>query len=88
MQIKDIKDGAHIEYPCRWTYRIIGRNEKEMREAVQVLIQDDPCEVIPSRVSATGKYVSLNVEVEVSCEEKRTSVYESLRNHPSIILVL
>jgi putative lipoic acid-binding regulatory protein len=88
VQIKDIRDCVRIDYPCRWIYKIIGRNEEDMRDAVRVLIQDAPYEIRSSRVSAKGRYVSLNVEVEVGCEEKRKAVYEALKSHPAIILIL
>jgi putative lipoic acid-binding regulatory protein len=41
-----------------------------------------------SRWSAARNYCCLNVEVVVQDEEDRVAVYEALRRHPAVALVL
>ncbi len=78
----------HLEYPCLWTYKIIGPDSAAMQNAVEGIIRDRPCNISFSRQSETAKYCSLNVELSVESESHRLSVYEALRSHPSIKLVL
>jgi len=76
-----------IEYPCRWVYKI-GPDEAALREAVTQVIQDLPHTVAISNTSAPGRYCCLNVELTVADESVRTSLYEMLKNHPAVRVVL
>jgi hypothetical protein len=76
-----------IDYPCRWVYKVIGADEATMRAAIAAVIPGG-CEIAASRSSAGGKYVSLNVTVQVEDEVGRTSIYEALRKDPSVKVVL
>lgn len=76
-----------IDYPCRWCYKIIGSDEAKMRAAIADVIAG-ACEITASRSSATGKYVSLNIVVQVENEQSRIAVYEALCKHPSVKMVL
>ena len=78
----------HLEYPCSWIYKIIGADEDEMKSAVCEIIQDRQCKVAVSRQSETAKYVSLNVELTVESESHRMDLYEALKAHRAIKLVL
>lgn len=77
-----------IEYPCQWVYKVIGPDEAALREAVTQVVQDLPHTVALSNTSATGRYCCLNVELTVADEEVRTSLYELLKNHPAVRIVL
>jgi len=76
-----------IDYPCRWIYKVIGSDEAGMRSAIADVITCD-CDVAVSRSSATGKYLTLDVSLQVEDEARRLAFYEALCNHPSIKLVL
>ncbi|MGV8079386.1 MAG: YbeD family protein [Syntrophales bacterium] len=77
-----------IEYPCQWVYKVIGPDEAALREAVTQVVQDLPHTVAISNTSATGRYCCLNVELTVADEEIRTSLYEMLKDHPAVRIVL
>ncbi len=77
-----------LDYPCRWVYKIIGSDRAALREAVARIIPDGSYTITPSNSSATGRYHCLNVEMVVADESTRTAVYESLRDHPAIRMVL
>lgn len=77
-----------IEYPCRWVYKIIGPDEEALRTAARQVLQDLPHTVELSNTSATGRYCCLNVEATVADETARTSLYELLKNHPAVRIVL
>jgi len=42
----------------------------------------------PSHTSAKGRFVSFNVEVTVTSTEERTGIYEALKGHAGIRMVL
>lgn len=85
MKNKDQK--VIIDYPCSWFYKVIGPDEEKMRAAIADVI-DGAWEITASRSSAAGKYMALGIAVEVENEQVRKHIYEALRRHPSIIMVL
>ena len=88
MILNELNRKVKIDYPSRWVYKIIGLSCSELREAVAGLLQDCPYTISLSNSSATGKYHCMNVEMIVDCEEKRIAVYEALRSHPAVRIVL
>ncbi len=83
-----MKKNAHFEYPCPWAYKVIGTDEETMRQAVREIIQDGTCTIKLSNSSKTGKYCCLDVELVVRSEEERLKIYECLKNHGAIKIVL
>jgi uncharacterized protein len=77
-----------IVYPCPWGYKVIGQDVDRLRSAIAEVIQELPHTITPSHSSLTGKYLCLDVEIVVSNEECRLGIYESLRRHPAIKVVL
>lgn len=84
--MKDKK--LNLEYPCAWTYKIIGSDRREMEKALGEILPRESCSVSFSRRSAAGKYLCLNVEVVLESETHRRAVYEGLLAHPAIRMVL
>ena len=82
------KQKLHLEYPCLWIYKVIGANHDEMKSAVQEIIRDRPCKISLSRQSETAKYIALNAELTVESESHRIALYEALKAHRAIKLVL
>ena len=77
-----------IEYPCTWTYRIIGSDEQAIREAVRRLLGDAGYVLTPSNTSATGKYVSLVLKLVVIDEQQRLGISRDLLAEETIRYVL
>jgi putative lipoic acid-binding regulatory protein len=77
-----------IVYPCLWVYKVIGKNQDDMREAIMAACTPHPVKISSSRASSKGSYWSFNAEIEVKDEPMRLSLYQSLSNHPAITLVL
>lgn len=84
----DDSQKPEIEYPCAWEYKIIGLDTRQMKDAVAQVLADTAYTLDPSHISSGGKYVSLTVEVTVTDEAFRYRVFESLRNHSAIRMVL
>jgi putative lipoic acid-binding regulatory protein len=85
----DLSDAKlDLPYPCRWIYKIIGDDEGALRRAAEEVVQAREHSIALSRRSAERSYCCLNVEVLVYDEEDRVTIYEALRRHPAIALVL
>jgi putative lipoic acid-binding regulatory protein len=88
MKSNNQKDNPDIDYPCRWTYKVIGFDEDLLRRTIAGILTDQPYRITVSHSSKTGKYICLNLLTEVSNEKNRIATYEALRNHPAVKIVL
>ncbi len=61
---------------------------ERLRSAIAEVIQERPHTVTPSNRSVTGRYHCLNVDIVVASEECRLEIYEGLRRHPAVKIVL
>jgi putative lipoic acid-binding regulatory protein len=77
-----------IDYPCLWIYKVIGRDPEGLRCAIAEIMKGSEHTVTPSRSSKTGSYHCLNVEMTVESEPVRLGIYERLRGHPAVIMVM
>jgi len=77
-----------MDYPCPWSYQIIGADEDSLRRAVGEIIRDRTYRMELSRRSEKGKYQSFLLDVVVESEGHRLAVYEALRAHPAVKIVL
>jgi len=76
-----------VEYPCKWEYKLIGESEKHLQEAVFELI-DIEYEFVASKVSKKGKYKSFNLTLEVKSDEHRIDIFNKLKVHSAVKMVL
>ena len=76
MEFEFIKDNLKLKYPCSWTYKIIGMNAGNIRQAISDTITDRDYKINFSNFSANGKYISLNLEVVVDDEAQRTEIFD------------
>ncbi len=81
-------ESAIVEYPCEWSFRLIGSDAQLIRKAVEEYMRDSTYTLLPSNTSSSGKYVSLNLETVVSDENARNQIYEDLKKIPSLKMVL
>ena len=87
--MNDIRDDRPlIEYPTTWVYKVIGADPAKIEAAVAAAAGDDPYDLSPSKTSSSGKYRSFNVKMTVRDEDHRGRVFEALREHPDIVMVL
>ncbi len=77
-----------ICYPCRWCYKVIGRDLQSLQGAIAEVFAGSEHAVTPSRSSKGGRYHCLNVEITVESESFRLGLYERLRQHPAILMVM
>ena len=77
-----------IDYPCRWTYRVIGRGEAPIRARIAHVVGDRAHTLAPSQTSAAGRYVSLVLELEVRDASDRDRIFADLLADPAIVTIL
>jgi uncharacterized protein len=89
MEMQNISEGkAQVDYPCSWVYKVIGKDQQQVRQAIAEIIQERRCIITRSNSSKSGKYHCLNVELVVQNEELRNGLYRTLKSHPAIKMVL
>lgn len=86
----DILQGKklELEYPCAWEYRLVGKCEESIKDAITNLAGEKPFSLKPSNKSSGGKFVSIIFEVHVYSEDERLYLYEELRKQKDILYVL
>jgi len=88
VRLNEITERLEIDYPTRWLYKVIGANKAAVTQAILEIIDADDATLEVSNTSSRGRYVSINVTVEVHSDRQRTDIYESLRGHPHVKIVL
>ncbi|AWK62356.1 hypothetical protein HCN_1750 [Helicobacter cinaedi PAGU611] len=77
----------NITYPCKWEYRIIGKDEKKLRELIFEIMPRE-YEIKFGKNSAQGHYVSLYVELVVQSENERNEIFSALQKSQEVKMVL
>jgi len=86
--INDSNQKLELEYPCSWIYKLIGFEEQAIRSAVLDVILQREHSLVHSNKSTSGKYVSMNLSLLIQNEDERNFIYESLKKHKNIKMVL
>lgn len=77
-----------IEYPCRWEYTVVGRDEDAVRDAARRIVGEREFTLRVSKRSAAGTYVSLKLEVEVDGEAMRRGLWQELADSPAVLYLI
>jgi len=77
-----------LEYPCNWCYKVIASEEEALKDAVKDVIAEREHKLTHSNSSKTGKYVSMNLDLLVHNEDDRKFIYDALKKHQDIKMVL
>ena len=88
MLLNGCKQKLELEYPCAWVYKIIGREQDELRAAIAEVVQARECLVCLSNSSSGGKYLCLDVELVVLSAEDREAQHLAFKGHPAVVMVL
>jgi len=86
--INDSEKKVVLEYPCNWCYKVIASERAALEQAVRDVIDEREHTLSPSNKSKTGKYTSMNLDILVHNEDDRTFIYEALKHHQAIKMVL
>lgn len=77
-----------LEYPCKWTYKLVGAEKAALQKAIHDVIVEREHTLTHSNASKTGKYVSMNLELLIQNEDERNFIFEALKAHQNIKMVL
>lgn len=86
--INDSKKKLELDYPCNWCYKVIASEEAALKQAIKDVIEDREHKLTSSNKSKTGKYTSMNLDLLVHNEDDRTFIFEALKKHQNIKMVL
>jgi putative lipoic acid-binding regulatory protein len=67
---------------------VIGPNRGELERAIAEVVEDRSHKISLSRRSSQGRYVSLTLELVVLNEAERKSIFEGLRAHDGVSVIL
>ncbi len=77
-----------IDYPCEWSFKVIGENVNKMVALIEKVVEGMSYDLQASNISKKGKYKSLNLKVYVESETDRNFVYGSLSKSEDVKMVL
>ncbi|MDB2561998.1 DUF493 domain-containing protein [Sulfurimonas sp.] len=86
--INDSQKKVQLEYPCSWSYKLISSEKELIKKAIHDVIIDREHTLQHSNNSKTGKYVSMNLDLIIQNEDERNFIYEALKAHQNIKMVL
>ena len=86
--INDSKEKLELTYPTTWSYKLISLSKEQIQKAVHEVIVEREHDLIHSKNSKGGKYVSMNLDLLVHNEDDRNFIYEALKKHQNIKMVL
>jgi len=86
--INDSKEKLELVYPCSWTYKLIGHEKEAIQKAIHEVILQREHTLTHSNKSKSGKYVSMNLDMVIQNEDERNFIYEALKQHQDIKMVL
>ncbi|MBC8237429.1 MAG: DUF493 domain-containing protein [Helicobacteraceae bacterium] len=86
--INDSKKKLILEYPTSWSYKLIGHEKEAIQKAIHDVILQREHSLNHSNNSKTGKYVSMNLDLVIQNEDERNFIYEALKAHQDIKMVL
>ncbi len=89
MEIINARDEKlELEYPCNWSYKLIAGEKEALEKAIHDVIEERTHKLTHSNNSKGGKYISMNLDMLVHNEDDRNFIYEALKKHQDIKMVL
>ena len=86
--INDSEKKLELTYPCSWSYKLIGEEKEAIKKAIHDVIIEREHDLTHSNNSKTGKYISMNLDLVIQNEDERNFIYEALKAHQNIKMVL
>jgi putative lipoic acid-binding regulatory protein len=77
-----------IEYPTHWGYKIIGRDEEQLRACIAEIVGDKEYTCSVGNRSKNGKFVTYNARCVVENEEERYAIFKAFEAHGCVEMVL
>jgi putative lipoic acid-binding regulatory protein len=84
----ECKKKPEINYPCEWSFKVIGADKQLVRNAAEIVMEQREYLLHYSRGSRTGKYHSWNIDLVVKDENERNRIFADLKSHTAITMVI
>lgn len=78
----------HIDYPCEWSYTVIGTDGDSLEQALIVALVVEKMQMRRSHVSSGGRYTSFHIAVRVEDESHRNEIFGRLQGLAGVKVVL
>jgi len=88
LKLDELNQKVELDYPCTWSYKLISEHHDHTKEAILDVISERAHNLSHSNNSKSGKYISMNLELLVQNEDDRNFIYEALKAHQKIKMVL
>lgn len=82
------QEKLELTYPCSWSYKLIASEVEALKQAIRDVIDEREHKLTHSKNSKGGKYVSMNLDMLVHNEDDRNFIYEALKAHQHVKMVL
>jgi uncharacterized protein len=82
------KEKLELDYPCNWTYKLVVKEQINIKTTVKDVVLKREHVVKESKTSAKGKFKSYTLELLVHNEDDRKTLFEILGKHDDIKMVL
>ena len=86
--INDSEKKLELQYPVNWTYKLISLDKALIQKVVHEVILEREHKLTHSNSSKTGKFVSMNLDLLVHNEDDRNFIFQALKQHQDIKMVL
>lgn len=86
--LNDSNKKLELTYPCNWCYKVIASEKEALQKAIHDVIEEREHSLTHSNKSKAGKYTSMNLDILVHNEDDRTFIFEALKRHQDIKMVL
>ena len=77
-----------LDYPCSWCYKVIASEQQALQSAIKDVIDEREHKLTESNTSKSGKFISMNLDMLVHSEDDRQFIYDALKKHQDIKMVL
>ncbi len=83
----EIQGEAQIDFPTIWEFKLIGINKEKIEKEI-FEVSKKKYEIVFSKMSSGGKYISFNYRIEIENREELQSMYTKLAELESITRVI
>lgn len=81
-----------LEFPCDFPIKMMGRDERDFREAALEIIERHAGpvsgEAIKESSSREGRFVSITVTIRATSQQQLDDIYRDLSSHEQILVAL
>ena len=92
MTTDEDQEQGKLSFPCALGIKAMGRQvdniELKVKELVAQHVEDEAIIQVRCRVSRNGNYHSVTCEVWLENREQMEAIYQSLFDHPDILMTL